>query len=154
MDDPALEIKSGLWLTSVTPCWRCGHLAAFAILVATSGTEWLDEEPALIEEPVFVHEPCDLPDEALAQVLDLVSSIWLPEPDDPSDYLRNRCGNCEAYMRDHHLCKVGGALIAEDGTPQPGIFAVPLAGTPFILSDCGVSGGNVQPILDAAQKIG
>ncbi len=57
---------------------------------------------------MFVHElqTCRM---KLAQVLDLVSSIWPSEPDDPSDCLRNRCGNCEAYMRDHHLCKVGGA---------------------------------------------
>jgi hypothetical protein len=153
MDEPAIEIEDGYWLTSTTPCWRCGHPAAFAVLVATSGREWLDGEAVAIDEPIFVNEACDLPETTLAQALDLVTSMCPPDADDPCDYLRNRCSHCEAFLRDYFLCKTGGALIAEDGTPVPGAFAVPVVGTPFSLSDRGVYYAEVRPVLDAATKV-
>jgi hypothetical protein len=153
MDEPAIEIEAGYWVTSSTACWRCGHPAAFAVLVATAGTEWLDGEASPIDEPLFVNEIGDLPDEPTAQVRDLVPSICRPDEDDPSDYLRNRCSYCEALLSDWHLCKIGGALIAEDGTPNPGATATKLAATPIRLNDCCVHYTDVQVVLDAAQIV-
>jgi len=153
-DEPAIEVEAGCWLTGTTPCWRCGHPAPFAVLVATRGTEWLDDEPDPIDSPMLVLEARDLPATVVAQALDLVSAMCPPEEDDPDDYLRNHCDHCDAFLRDHFLCKTGGALIAEDGTPLPGVFAVPLVGTPFSLTDCCVFRTDLQPVLDAAKKSG
>ncbi len=150
-DDPAIEIDAGYWVTSSAACWRCGHAAPFAVLFATSGTEWLDGEPSPIEEPSFVTEIGDLPEEPSSQVRDLVPSICRPDDDDPSGYLRNRCDYCKAFLDDWHLCKIGGALVAEDGTPEPGATATKLVGTPFALSDCGTS-PDFCGVLAASQK--
>lgn len=149
-NDPAIEIDSGYWLTATTPCWRCGHSAAFAVLVATSGREFEDGDACVIDEPFFINAPGDLPASVIAQVQSLVPYIEESD-DDPDSCLTNRCSYCEARLGDWHLCKIGGALIAEDGTAVPGTKATRLAGTPFALSDCGVHYTDVQAVLDSAQ---
>jgi len=150
-DDPAIEIERGYVLTSHTDCRRCGHRTAFAVLVATEGNEWEDGEPIEIDEPIFINEPCDLPEAVSAQLKGLVPSIAIPD-DDPTSYLRNHCSNCDAPLDDWHLCKPDGPLIAGDGSPVPGATATRLAGTPFVLHDCGVTYSDVQALLDAARK--
>lgn len=151
-DDPAIEIESGYWLTASTACWRCGHPAPFALLVVTSGTEWLDGEPSPIDEPYLVSEIGDLPGEPTSQVRELVPSICRPDEDDPSDFLRNRCSYCESFLNDWHLTKIGGALVGEDGMPEPGTLATKLAGTPFRLSYC-AAGLDTYGILESARKL-
>ena len=138
-------------MTSTTACWRCGHPAPLAVLVATHGREWDDEEASAIESAIFVNAPGDLPKELVDQMKGLVPSIDAPD-DDPDSCLLNQCAYCEAILQDWHLCKTGGALIAEDGSPLPGVTATRLIGTPFALQYCGVHYADIQPVLHAALK--
>ena len=142
MDDTpnTLSAEIGTWASAPMECWSCKRETRVTALIALPPV-YLNDDGAQeeLDEPVFVQNIGELPEEALAELRVINPNLWLDHSQTAGqEYFMNHCRHCDAKIGDHYVMKLGGPLLPLEDAGLPAI-QLASAKAPVMLENVGYS---------------